>query len=183
MRSMRNRSVAAAILAGALIATASPAVADTRPAHGVHPAPSEALASSGRIKNLKSGKYLQAASSSNGAKVTQQVSNDNYLQRWNSILTEAGTYFSFENFQSGLNLGISGASTASGAVAITANGSSDLNQDWVKDWGAYDGTYFALVNRKSGHCLGISGASTASGAQAAQFLCDGSANQGWIIVD
>ncbi|MFI0961941.1 RICIN domain-containing protein [Streptomyces sp. NPDC021080] len=183
MRALRIRNSVAAVLAGALMAVVSPAIAQAESLQSGTPTPSVGALGSGStslIKNLKSGKYLTAASSANGAKVTQQADNGSYLQRWYSVLTEAGTWYSFENYQSGLNLGIDGASTAVGSVAITANGSSDLNQDWEKDW---DGDYFALVNRKSGLCLGISGASTASGAAAAQFKCDGSANQHWTLVD
>ncbi|WP_409468995.1 RICIN domain-containing protein [Streptomyces sp. HC307] len=115
------------------------------------------------IKNLKSGKVLQAVSSANGARVVQQPREVGVnLQDWFLVLDEP--YRSFENFESGLNLGSDGASTAVGAAAITARGSSDTNQDWVKDDDAYSGEYFALKNRKSGLCLGISGASTANGA-------------------
>ncbi|MFJ8535584.1 RICIN domain-containing protein [Streptomyces sp. NPDC093591] len=178
MHATRARSVLAAVVTGALMAVASPAVAQAQePQSSDTRQPRQEF---NTIKNLKSGKVLQAVSSANGAKVVQQPREVGVnLQDWFLILDEP--YRSFENFQSGLNLGIDGASTAVGAAAITARGSSDTNQDWVKDDDAYSGEYFALRNRKSGLCLGISGASTANGAQAAQFRCDGSANQGWIL--
>lgn len=183
MLATRTRIGAAvsAILAGALLATASPAIAHTPSPQSGEPAPKRALATI-KIKNYKSGKYLTAASSANGARVVQKSSSDSYLQRWETILTEGGTTYSWENWQSKLNLGIDRASTASGAAAITANPSGDLNQDWDRVWEGYGPDGYAMKNRKSGLCLGVSGASTADGALVAQFPCDGSANQGWITV-
>ncbi|MET8813069.1 RICIN domain-containing protein [Streptomyces sp. NPDC004549] len=138
---------------------------------------SKLILSGSRLVNLKSGKYLAAVGTSVGSKVVQKsLDTSNGLQTWETVLD--GNYYSFENIESGLNLGIDGASSASGAAAIVAKGSSNLNQDWARQY--YDGgEYYALKNRQSGLCLGISGASTANGAQAAQFPCDGSANQGW----
>jgi hypothetical protein len=72
------------------------------------------------------------------------------------------------------------ASTAAGADAIQANGSSHANQDWEIVLRSGSTTVFNLRNRHSRLCLGISGASTANGAQAAQFGCNYTApNQGW----
>ncbi|MFG2425390.1 RICIN domain-containing protein [Streptomyces sp. NPDC048448] len=175
MGTTRSAKALAVMFAGTLLAVASPAIA-----HAGQPnsEPRSTLVGTSRLQNLKSGKYLQATSSANGARITQQPFNDNFLQDW-QIFTFDG-YYTFENFEAdGKNLGIDGASTSSGAAAIIANGSSDLNQDWTVDRTHYSGDYFALKNRKSGLCLGISGASTATGAAAVQFPCDGSANQGW----
>ncbi|MYS94722.1 MULTISPECIES: RICIN domain-containing protein [Streptomyces] len=181
MLATRRSAAVAALLAGALLAAAGPAIAHTPSQQSDDPTPRRALATI-KIKNLKSGKYLQAVSSANGAKVVQRSGNDSFLQLWETVLSEGGTVYSWENWQSKLNLGIDRASTSAGAAAITATPSGDLNQDWYKDWGVYDGTYYAMKNRKSGLCLGISGASTADGAAAAQFPCDGSANQGWVTI-
>ncbi|MEV8597286.1 RICIN domain-containing protein [Streptomyces sp. NPDC052012] len=129
------------------------------------------------IRNVKSKKFLQplGGSGANGTKIVQQPFNaDSLTQLWTRV--PDGNYLTFQNY-SGRNLGIDGASTSAGAVAILANGSGDLNQDWQQI--ARNDTVFEMKNRKSGLCLGISGASTANGAQAAQFRCDGSANQGW----
>ncbi|MFF4050399.1 RICIN domain-containing protein [Streptomyces chartreusis] len=179
MRTTRTRSVLAVALAGALLAVASPAIAhaDESPNSDTRQPRAEFY----KITNLKSGKVMQAASSANGAKVVQQPRQVGAgLQDWFLVLD--GNFVSFENFQSGLNLGIDGASTANGAAAITANGSGDANQDWLRDEDTYAGEYFALRNRKSGRCLGVSGASTANGAQVAQFACDSSdTNQGWKL--
>ncbi|CAL9331621.1 RICIN domain-containing protein [Streptomyces sp. enrichment culture] len=187
MPARRDTKVLPAVIAGALLALVSPAVAHAETAQSsatkstphVAATPPKVSVGTARLKNLKSGKHLQAASTANGARVTQQpYDGPNELQQWDIFIF--GDYYTFENTAAGRNLGIDGASTSGGAAAIIANGSSDLNQDWEVDWTVYDQDgYFALKNRKSGLCLGISGASTANGAQAAQFKCDGSANQGW----
>lgn len=191
MRIGRTRNVVGAVLAGALMAVASPAIADAQSSQSSDPAPvaiqdlkagspdakSAAAVAWYGIRNVKSEKFLQPSggSSANGTKIVQEPFNASSLtQLWTRVAD--GDYLSFQNY-SGRNLGIDGASTSSGAAAILANGSGDLNQDWKQI--ARNDTVFVLKNRKSGLCLGISGASTANGAQAAQFPCDGSANQGW----
>ncbi|CAL9325675.1 MULTISPECIES: RICIN domain-containing protein [Streptomyces] len=179
MRATRVSAAVAAMVAGALLAAASPAIADTPSPQNSDPAPKRVTATH-KIKNIKSGKYLTAVSSANGAKVVQKSSTSSYLQLWETVLTEGGTVYGWENWQSKLNLGIDRASTAAGAAAITATPSGDLNQDWKLSWIYADGNGYQIKNRKSGLCLGVSGASTADGAQVAQFPCDGSANQGWI---
>lgn len=176
MRATQMRNVGAVMLAAALLAAGSPAVAGT-PSPQSEPSASP-LAGASRLQNLKSGKYLQAVSTANGAAVVQQSYVSSGMQTWEAYTFDG--FFTFENFSAGRNLGIDGASTASGAGAIIANPSSDLNQDWHKEF--LNGGYFRLINRKSGKCLGISNASTANGARAAQFPCDGSANQSWRSV-
>ncbi|MDN0200780.1 RICIN domain-containing protein [Streptomyces sp. S.PNR 29] len=179
MPTTRKKTVAT-MLAGALLAVASPALAHAQSSPSGDPTARPASASgelvgATRLKNRKSGKYLQAVSTANGARVVQQSYSDSRLQTWETYTFDG--YYTYENSAAGRNLGIDGASTASGAAAIIANGSSDLNQDWERDW--TDNGYFRMINHKSGLCLGISGASTANGAQAAQFRCDGSTNQQW----
>ncbi|MGA5709062.1 RICIN domain-containing protein [Streptomyces cellulosae] len=195
MRKKHTRHVLGAVLAGALLASAAPAVAHAQSPRSSEPAPVagadlrpvsradvlSAAVVSYRVKNTKSQKFLQPSggSTANGAKIVQQAASSAATQRW--ALVGDGNYVSFWNQGSDKNLGIDGASTAAGAVAIQANGSGDANQDWLLSWRS--DTVFQMKNRKSGLCLGISGASTANGAQAAQFPCDGSANQGWAFTE
>ncbi|WP_405727689.1 RICIN domain-containing protein [Streptomyces sp. NBC_01537] len=180
MRTTHTKHALAAALAGVLMAVVSPAIAHARSTQSSDPTTQSIQAEAWWIKNYKSGKVLDALSSANGAKVVQLTKATNVgLQNWFTILDEP--YWSFENFESGLNLGIDGASTSVGAAAITATGSSNSNQDWTEDFSDYSGDYFALKNRKSGLCLGVSNASTLDGAQILQFTCDGTANQGWIL--
>lgn len=193
MRATRTRNAVTAVLAGTLLAVASPAIAHAQSSQSVdwgQPIPSSKVldgsllnlrASGIGIGNLKSKKFLQANSTANGARVVQQPGNSaDTLQNWAAV--NDSPYTSFENVAAGRNLGVDGASTSAGAAAIIANGSGDANQDWkLVPVSGYPDGYFAMKNRKSGLCLGISGASTANGAQAAQFACDESANQGWAL--
>ena len=191
MRIGRNWNAVGVVLAGAMMAVASPAIANAQPSqtsdHGpvairdvksASPdAKSVAAAAWYGIRNVKSAKFLQPSGSNpvNGTKVVQESFNSTTLtQLWTRVID--GSYLSLQNY-SGLNLGVDGASTSSGAAAIVATGSGATNQDWQQI--ARNDTVFELKNKKSGLCLGISSASTANGAQAAQFPCDGSANQGW----
>jgi hypothetical protein len=195
MRTTGTRNVVATMLAGGLLAVASPAIAHAQsPQSDEVPAPVARILAVGDgkygVQNYKSGKFLQPTGSStaNGARIVQQpqalTGSGDYVaaQNWN-VFNSGGSYTSFENSLSGKNLGINGASTASGAAAIQANPAGDANQDWQFTESSYPNGWYAVKNRKSGLCLGISGASTANGAQAAQFPCDGSANQGWRIID
>ncbi|MFJ8535585.1 RICIN domain-containing protein [Streptomyces sp. NPDC093591] len=195
MRKRCTRNVLGAVLAGALMAAASPAVANAQSSQGSDPTPvartdiqsaartdiQSAAVVSYRVKNTKSQKYLQPSggSSAVGAKIVQQPLSSASSQRW--ALVPDGSYVSFWNQGSDLNMGIDGASTSAGAAAIQATPSGDANQDWLITWRS--DTVFEMKNRKSGLCLGISGASTANGAQAAQFPCDGTANQGWAFTE
>lgn len=188
MRTTRTKNVIAAVLAGGLLAVASPAFAETQSPKSSEPAPlasssvkaEAAAAEPVGLRNLKSQKYIQpsGASTSVGARLVQQPLSSGAWQSW--WLVADGSYTTFWNDYSGLNAGIDGGSTSAGAVGIQATPSGDLNQDWTLNWRS--DTVFELKNRKSGLCLGISGASTANGAVAAQFACDGTANQGWQLV-
>ncbi|GGW85031.1 alpha-glucosidase [Streptomyces galilaeus] len=195
MRIGRTRNVIGAVLAGALMAVASPGVSNAQSSQSSDPKPvarTDVQSMAGAdvqsvaavyygIRNTKSLKFLQPSGGSTAAfaKIVQQPFNSSATsQLWGIV--DDGSYVSFMNYSSGLNMGIDGASTAAGAAAIQANPSGDLNQDWLITWRT--DSVFEMKNRKSGLCLGISGASTANGAQAAQFGCDGSTNQGWAFV-
>ncbi|WP_327188017.1 RICIN domain-containing protein [Streptomyces sp. NBC_01334] len=182
-----TRSAFAAVVAGTLMAVASPAIAHAQSPQtddwgqaATAPSGQSLAATTYGIRNYKSGKFLQPTGTGNGATVVQQTANQSTsYQHWGAV--PDGDYYSFDSLVAG-NLGIDGASTANGAAAIVATPSGDANQDWLLAYNANypDGT-FQLYNKKSGKCLGIDGASTANGAQALQFTCDGSANQGWTL--
>ncbi|MGN9909932.1 RICIN domain-containing protein [Phytohabitans sp. LJ34] len=185
----RTRNVVAVVLAGLLMAMASPAAAQAEPTKG-----SESytvvslsdlrtrLAPPYGILNHKSEKALQPGSATNGSVVTQQTPTGINLQRWD-ICCHDGNYVTFWNAQTPrLNMGIDGASTAPGAAAIVANGAAHFNQDF--DVIERTATEFNLKNRHSGLCLGIDGASENNGARAMQFACSPSApNQNWSFID
>ncbi|MFI7703168.1 RICIN domain-containing protein [Nonomuraea sp. NPDC049480] len=163
------------ILATALMA-ASPMIAHAQSSESHERARASLPASEGAhnivyygIRNYKSKKFLQPAYEIDavGARIVQEAEAPTWYQSWNDILD--GGYWSFENMGSRKNLGISGGSTAHGAIAIQANPAGDLNQDWEIRYGVhpYPAGIFVLVNRRSGLCLGISNASIENGAQAA----------------
>jgi hypothetical protein len=96
------------------------------------------------------------------------------------VALDAVSLASWQNVKSGRCIGVSGASTANGALIqqFTCDGTS--NQNWRGASNAAGQN--TLTNQKSGRCMGVSGASTASGAVIAQFTCDGSTNQKWVLV-
>jgi len=181
-----TRKIVTAALAGMLMVAATPAAAQARPGDGSErsvrsiSAARSLLATQFGIKNVKSQKVLQPGSASNGSQVTQQVDVNSALQNWELVVD--GSYITPWNVASPRkNMGINGASTASGAVAIVANPSGHFNQDFLME--PRTATEFNLKNRHSGLCLGIDGASYNAGARAMQFPCNTTApNQRWVLV-
>lgn len=96
-----------------------------------------------------------------------------------SAATLSGTY-KLQNVNSGLMLGISGASTSAGADALqwTDNGTAD--HDW-KLVSQGNGEY-KIVNVNSGLDLGIANASTSAGALALQWPDNGTNDHLWKLV-
>ena len=90
----------------------------------------------------------------------------------------SGTY-TIQNLNSGLVLGVAGASTSQGAniVQWTANGGPD--QNWTLTLGV-KGAYL-LHNVNSGYVMGVNGASTSPGANLIQWQSNGSADQEWLF--
>ncbi|MBO4162362.1 MULTISPECIES: RICIN domain-containing protein [Micromonospora] len=140
-----------------------------------------------KLQNRKSLKLLQPQNGSftAGTKVVQQSDAGTGVQRW--YIINDGSWISLQNYSANptRNMGIDGASTASGAAAIIAAPGSGYNQDWKVLWTDSTQTWFRLQNRGSGLCLGISGASTANGALAAQFACASppATNQTWQFLN
>ena len=89
-----------------------------------------------------------------------------------------GTY-QLQNVNSSLLLGVSGASTSSGAAAVqwSNNGTRDHLWDLVGDG---NGGY-KIVNENSGLVLGVAGASTSSGAAVEQLTDDGDTGELWYV--
>lgn len=85
------------------------------------------------------------------------------------------------NKNSGLNLGVSGASTTSGAAAVQQSADSSANQQWQLE--PAENGYYKIVNRNSGLVLGISGASTTAGATALQWGDTLTQDHLWSVVD
>lgn len=119
---------------------------------------------------------------SNGS-ITVPVNSMNAANGYQLIVTPStsalsGTY-KLQNVNSGLVLGISGASTAAGADALqwTDNGTTDHEWKLVSQ----GNDEYKIVNVNSNLDLGISGASTAAGADALQWTDNGTADHLWWI--
>lgn len=82
MRAVRTRAGVATMLAGTLLAAASPAVAHAESPRSTEPAPQKVAVSTARLVNLKSGKVLQAVSTANGAVAAQFPCDDAANQGW-----------------------------------------------------------------------------------------------------
>jgi hypothetical protein len=146
--------------------------------------PSAALAADNYtgLINYKSRFYMVKKSSD----YVIQDTVDNQGGYWQRIHLSNG-YYQYMNLQSKGGLGISGASTASGAAAYVGDYSPTApNQMWTfpKTSVTRDAGWAMIKNVKSGLCLGISSASTSPGAAVAQYACNASAaNQAWKMND
>lgn len=81
-------------------------------------------------------------------------------------------------------LGISGGSTANGALAVQWDCSFDPSSDQGWTLRPLGADYYQLRNRRSGKCLGISAGSRADGALAVQWDCSANrvTDQTWGLV-
>ncbi len=122
---------------------------------------------------------------SNGS-ITVPVAGMNAAYGYHLLITPTGTSaglagtYKLTNANSGLVLGVSGASTSSGAAAVqwTDNGTRDHLWDLV-DTGT---GYYRIVDENSGLVLGVSGASTSAGAAVQQQTDAGATAQLWRLV-
>lgn len=123
---------------------------------------------------------------SNGS-ITVPVNAMNAANGYHLVVTPTGSTpatldgtYQLQNVNSGLLLGVNGASTSSGAAALqwSNNGTRDHLWDLVGDGnGAYK-----IVNENSGLVLGVAGASTSSGAAVEQLTDDGDTGELWNAV-
>jgi hypothetical protein len=121
-----------------------------------------------------------------GGSITVPVNAMNSANGYHLVITPTGSTpatlegtYQLQNVNSGLLLGVNGASTASGASALqwTDNGTRDHLWDLVGDGnGAYK-----IVNENSGLVLGVAGASTSAGAAVEQLSDDGDTGELWNL--
>jgi len=90
-----------------------------------------------------------------------------------------GAYYRFLNINSGEELDVNGASTASGAGIIQWSQNGGNNQQWIITNNGIG--YYQITNRNSSDALDINGASTNSGAGAIQWPWNGGNNQQWQL--
>lgn len=88
----------------------------------------------------------------------------------------SGTY-AIQNVNSGLLLGVLGASTAEGADIVQWSSTGSLDQQWTLTLAA-NGAYL-IHNVNSQYVIGVFGASTSQGATLVQWQSNGSPDQEW----
>ncbi|HTJ72324.1 MAG TPA: RICIN domain-containing protein [Actinospica sp.] len=122
---------------------------------------------------------------SNGS-ITVPVNAMNSANGYHLVITPTGSTpatldgtYQLQNVNSGLVLGVNGASTSSGAAALqwTNNGTRDHLWDLVGDGNGY----YKIVNENSGLVLGVAGASTSTGAAVEQLTDDGDTGELWSV--
>lgn len=96
------------------------------------------------------------------------------------VYVSSGHTYKLVNRNSGKVLGITGASTAAGAVAVQWSDNGTADHNWTA---TLVNGYYRLKNANSGLVLGISGASSSDGALAVQWSDNGTADHDWSFTD
>jgi len=91
-----------------------------------------------------------------------------------------GSVYYLQNQHSGLRIGIAGASTANGALALQSSNFGASDHEWRVD--SLNNGYYKLTNMRSGKVLGIENMSTANGGRAIQWDDNGTADHEWQFV-
>lgn len=115
--------------------------------------------------------------------ITVPINNMDVAGGYHLLITPTSTVISDKivNKNSGLVLGISNASKATGATALQWSDNGTTDHLWqLVDAG---GGFVKIVNKNSGLVLGISNASTVAGATAVQASDTGTADHLWQLVD
>jgi hypothetical protein len=165
-RTRRLAALAAAgatLLAGATLATAGPAAADSV----VNPALDNAVYT---LQNQATGQVADDlnASTSAGNTIGQWPSKGGTNQQW-TIVSSTGAdagYYTIQNDQGGMCLDVSGASTADGAPVIQWPCNGQDNQEWQINYtGSSNGAapIATIVNKNSGKDLNVVGNADGAG--------------------
>ncbi len=93
---------------------------------------------------------------------------------------KSGSVYYLQNQHSSLRIGISGASTANGALAVQSTNFGAADHEWRVD--SVGNGYFKLTNMRSGKVMGIENMSTSNGAKAIQWDDNGTADHEWQFV-
>lgn len=149
-----------ALLAGAVIAGASPAAA-----------------ADNTIKNWNSDLCLgiNGGGSGNGLQAIQWGCNGNPDQQW-SFYSTGGAYYEFRNAN---NKCLGTRDIGMGADAIQWDCNKRSDQQWSITSLGNGG--WKIMNKQSGYCLGIEYGSTEWGKRAVQWSCNGNDDQVWYF--
>jgi hypothetical protein len=91
------------------------------------------------------------------------------------VIVSSGHIYKIVNSNSGLVLGITGAATTNGAIALQWSDSGTTDHNWVIT-AVSNNTYYILKNVNSGRVLGIVNMATTNGALAVQWDDNGTAD-------
>jgi hypothetical protein len=145
----------------------------------------EYVPSYGRTTAVPSTIVLSTANYTiNNGSITIPINNMDSTAGYHLLITPTGstvTYDKIVNKNSGLLLGISNESTATGANIIQWSDNGTPDHLWqIVDAG---GGYVKIINKNSGLLLGVSNASTSNGANIIQWSDNGTPDHLWQIVD
>ncbi|WP_447004098.1 RICIN domain-containing protein [Saccharothrix isguenensis] len=163
-------AVAASVVAGGLVAVATPASAATVDTNASYV-----------LVARHSGKALDVynLSTADGGQIVQWPRNDGAWQQWQFVDSGSG-YYRIKSRHSGKVLDVEGASTANGANVVQWTDKNASNQQFRLADSA-DG-YVRLINRNSGKALDVWERSTDDGARISQYDDVDGANQQWQLV-
>jgi alpha-galactosidase len=116
-----------------------------------------------------------------GSPVVQLPEDRQPSQQWQIVQVpdiQAGTYH-MTNSNSGLDLDVSGGSTADGALIVQEPDQGNADTQWT--FTPVGGGYWTITNKNSGLLLADPGASTSQGVQLQQHTADGSAAEQWRL--
>ncbi|HEX9059380.1 MAG TPA: RICIN domain-containing protein [Clostridia bacterium] len=132
-----------------------------------------------KVVNENSGKVLDIASTSSGAKIMQQTDNGGQSQKWYFADVGSG-YIKITNAKSGLTMDVSDESKEDGGSVIQWTSTGGNNQQWSLS-NSSNG-YYKIINRNSGKLLDVTKQSTEDGAFIQQWADVSGKNQHWKLV-
>ncbi|WP_197043367.1 RICIN domain-containing protein, partial [Saccharothrix sp. NRRL B-16314] len=163
-------AVAVSVVAGGLVAVATPASAATVDTNASYV-----------LVARHSGKALDVynLSTADGGEIVQWTRNDGAWQQW-QFVDSGGGYYRLKSRHSGKVLDVAESSTANGANVVQWTDNNGANQQF-RPVDSADG-YVRLVNRNSGKALDVWERSTADGARISQYDDVDGTNQQWQLV-
>ncbi|MGH3242591.1 MAG: RICIN domain-containing protein, partial [Spirillospora sp.] len=156
------------------------AVFGSGPAHGTGDASGVSPGTPYRLRNLASGKCVDAGAGSDptAAPVQQWACNGLPRQDWRPA-DAGGGHFQLVNSRSGECLGLRPGSTGPGvAVQQETCGSADSQRWRIVNVGR---GHYGLVSKPSGLCLDLDAGSPADGAKIQQWTCNDHSPQIWRL--
>lgn len=131
------------------------------------------------LTNINSSKVLSVAGAAQVSAAVQQYSDNGAADHSWELIDTGGGYYKILNANSGLALGVVGASTTSGTQVVQFDDNGSNDQRW-KLTPVGVGTY-KIENLNSGMVLGVVGNATTDNANTAQYTYTGATSQQWRL--